>query len=224
MCGRYQLTIRYEEAEAVFDASAVEPFGPRFNIAPTQRAPVVRHGIGGRTLAPLRWGLIPHWAPDASRAARMINARGETITQKPSFREGIQRRRCIVPATGFYEWARVGQTKQPYLINLRHSTVFGMAGLWDRWDGPDGPVESFTVLTVDPRGALDIHDRMPVILSPDAYGDWLAPKSSAATVLDLVRPRAAHELVLTAVSHRVNSVANDDPRCATPVTVQESLL
>jgi putative SOS response-associated peptidase YedK len=217
------LTIRYDEVEAFFTASAMEPFGPRFNIAPTQRAPVVRQGVDGRTLAPLRWGLIPHWAPDASRAARMINARGETITEKPSFREGIQRRRCIVPATGFYEWAHEGKSKQPYLIRLRHSTVFGMAGVWDRWDGPDGPVESFTVLTIDPKGALDIHDRMPVILSPDRYADWLGPTSSADQVLGLVRPRAAHELLLTAISDRVNSVANDDPSCVTPVAVQRSL-
>jgi len=153
----------------------------------------------------------------------MINARGETITEKPSFREAIQRRRCIVPATGFYEWARVGKAKQPYLITLRQTTLFGMAGVWDRWDGPDGPMETFTVITVDPRGALSLHDRMPVILAPEAYADWLDPQSGARTILDLLRPRGAEELALTAVSDRVNSVAHDDPGCAAPAAVQTSL-
>ncbi len=223
MCGRYQLTARYEEIEEAFDAEGEVDFAPRYNIAPTQWAPVVRQGLSRRRLTPLRWGLVPHWAPDTSRAGRMINARGETITKKPSFREAIQRRRCLVPATGFYEWARAGKVKQPYLITLRQTTVFGMAGVWERWDGPDGPMETFTVITVDPRGALSLHDRMPVILAPEAYTDWLDPRSGPQTILDLLRPREARELALTAVSDRVNSVAHDDPGCAVPVAVQPSL-
>ncbi len=191
------------------------PWSPRFNIAPTQQILAIRGGAGGRELVSFRWGLIPSWAKDPSIGSRMINARGETVAEKPSFRTAFRRRRCLVLADGYYEWKKEGKGKQPYHIHLPEGEVFAFAGLWERWS-PDGdePLETCTIITTAASGPLaDLHDRMPVILDSIDYEPWLAtPEEEAAKLLPLIAPFEG-ELVCDAVSTRVNSVKNDDPAC-----------
>jgi putative SOS response-associated peptidase YedK len=179
MCGRFTLAVDAAELEAAFqlagrlDAAALPP---RYNIAPTQPVAAVRLGPGGRELAQLRWGLIPYWADDPKIGHRLINARAEGVADKPAFREAFRRRRAIVPSTGFYEWRKEGRRRLPYLIRRRDRQLFGIAALWERWRGPEGPVESCTLLTRPAAGPVAaLHDRMPVVLSPEEAGPWLDP-------------------------------------------------
>ena len=169
---------------------------PRFNIAPTQDAPVVRMSGGSRRLDMLRWGLIPSWADDASSSARTINARSETAAEKPSFRDAFRERRCLVPADAFYEWKKVPRGKQPYAIRRADDTPLAFAGLWESWRDPSRPaadaVESFTILTTTPNQRLaGLHDRMPVILSPGDFERWLDPDLGRATGHRVTAPPAA---------------------------------
>ena len=170
MCGRYRLSRRKEVLAEHFGADFEDlDWEPRYNIASTQPVPVIRRDGRGPTLhaSLMRWGLIPSWAADPSVSARTINARSETAASKPSFREPLQTRRCLVPADGFYEWQRSGKHKQPFCFEVGEDAIFAFAGLWDRWRGPDGEViDSCTILTTTPNELLaDVHDRMPVILA-----------------------------------------------------------
>lgn len=227
MCGRYQLTVDPQQLGMAFTREGrqpveVEPFTPRFNIAPTQRVPVVRADGRALTIRLLRWGLVPHWAKDLKIGARMINARSETVADKPAFRSPFKRRRCLVPATGFYEWKRQGKVKLPHLIRVREADVFAMAGIWSHWrpkDDPDeaAPIETFSVLTCDPQGALgDLHHRMPVILHPDHWSRWLDPDAERAALLELARGTPAEVLEIRRVSQAVNSVRNEGPALVEP--------
>ncbi|WP_373049262.1 SOS response-associated peptidase [Vulgatibacter sp.] len=176
MCGRFTLAVDAAELEAAFALASQVRLEPRYNIAPTQPVPAVRLGPGGRELAELRWGLIPRWADDSKIGHRLINARAESVAEKPAFRDAFRHRRCVVPATGFYEWRKEGKRKLPYLVRRRDGAVFGIAGLWERWRGPTGPVESCTLLTRPAAGPVaQLHDRMPVALRPDELGPWLDP-------------------------------------------------
>lgn len=186
----------------------------RYNVAPTQEMPVVRKGAESpRALVRMKWGLIPSWAKDASVASKMINARGETIAEKPSFRSAFAKRRCLIPADGFFEWSTREGAKQPYLIGFDDRRPFAFAGLWERWTGGEAPMVTFTIVTTEATEALrPIHHRMPVILPPEAYDDWLN--------VDEVAPDAAQRLIgsfdaadfgARPVSNRVNNVRNDDP-------------
>src|SRR5947209_13713856 len=171
MCGRFTLRTPKERIKREFQLK-VEPFvEARYNIAPTQNVLAVRQSTDGREAVELKWGLIPSWAKDASMGARLINARSETVTEKPSFREAFKRRRVIIPADGIYEWRRAGGSKQPYFFHMRDDRVFGFAGLWDKWRDEEGEViESCTILTTEANEVFRaVHDRMPVILHPDAY-------------------------------------------------------
>lgn len=191
---------------------------PRYNIAPTQDIPDVITS-GGNQLVMFRWGLIPHWAREISIGSKMINARGETLREKPSFRSSLQRRRCLIPADGFYEWKREGSTKQPYRITLKNSELFGFAGLWDSWTAPSGEViNSCTIITTSPNELLEpIHNRMPVILSPAAEEMWLDPSISDSLLLEnLLKPYPAELMQAYQVSSAVNSPRNDNPECITP--------
>jgi len=180
MCGRYRLSRRKQIVEAHFSsASGEEDWNPRYNIAPTQLVPVIRQNPREpfRELSLMRWGLIPSWEKDASGAARMINARSETVAMKPAFREAFQSRRCVVPADAFYEWQRIGKSKQPYCFEVNEGELFGFAGIWDRWKDPSGNwMKSCSILTTTPNAVTSaVHDRMPVILDPDSYDIWLDP-------------------------------------------------
>jgi putative SOS response-associated peptidase YedK len=194
---------------------------PRYNIAPTQPVPVVRRGYTGTFRASLmRWGLIPSWAADPAIGARTINARSETVASKPSFRESLQKRRCLVPADGFYEWQRGARGKQPFCFEVGDGEIFAFAGLWDSWRGPDGQaIETCTILTTTPNDLLaGVHDRMPVILAPEHRDRWLDPSlRDAATAVTLLNPFASKLMRRYPVSMRVNLVTNDGPECSASV-------
>ena len=211
-------------------AAMVEPGlfeQPRYNIAPMQEVPVVavlREGQGGeqagqrRQVRLMRWGLIPSWAEDVSIGNRMINARAESVAQKPAFRAAYARRRCLVPADGFYEWQRTGGGKQPFYMQIGEGELFAFAGLWERWRRDDADVvESFTIITTDADAQLrDIHDRMPVIVSPADWRTWLDPAADPASLQRLLRPWHG-PLSRTPVTQHVNSPRHDDPHCIDPL-------
>jgi putative SOS response-associated peptidase YedK len=222
MCGRFTLRARPELLATLFDLSEVPPLAPRYNIAPTQPVSAVRAGFGGgeREMTFLTWGLIPSWAKDISMGARMINARSETVAEKPSFRAAFKYRRCLVPADGFYEWKSIsGKSKQPYLIHLPDHEPFAIAGLWEHWEGPDGSViESCTLLTTDANEAVrPLHNRMPVILAQDDYEEWLDPEAQDTDNLrHLLRPFPAESIQAYAVTTHVNNPRNEDAGCIEP--------
>lgn len=222
MCGRYSLQTPADRLVAFFRIPRVPSLKPRHNIAPSQQVPIVRlsptQNVRELTLA--RWGLIPAWAKDPGIGARMINARAETVAEKPAFREALVRRRCLIPADGYYEWQRQGRRKQPFYIHMRDGKPFAFAGLWERWEGPDrAPVESCALLTTEPNESLkEIHNRMPVILAPEDYDLWLDPEVRQAERLTLLlRPYPPEEITAYPVSLRVNDPSHDDRQCLEPL-------
>ena len=242
MCGRYMLRADPHQLGRAFrldELSQIPRDLPlRFNIAPSQAVPIVRElrivrqaGDGaGRELAAVRWGLIPAWAKEPSIGNKMINARAESVAEKPAFRAAFRSRRCIVPASGFYEWQRRGRgPARPYLIRRKDGKPIGFAGLWEGWRDPatGEVVESCTVITCEPNELMaELHDRMPVILDPADYDRWLDPKAAGAE--ELLRPCPAAWLEAIPVSTRVNNPANDDESLleseGEPLAAQGSLL
>jgi putative SOS response-associated peptidase YedK len=223
MCGRFTLTLTGEQLALAFPWLGIAAdLTPRYNIAPSQMVAVVpnRHE---RQLERFRWGLIPFWAKDPAIGNRMINARAETLAEKPSFRSAYSRRRCLVLADGFYEWqSRPGQKrKTPFYIRLASQDPFGFAGLWDSWRSPDGSrIESCTIITTRPNELLaPIHNRMPVVLHPEAYSQWLDPAELPPSALQpLLRPYPASEMIAFPVSTVVNDPRNDVEECTIPCT------
>lgn len=211
MCSRYFLDADGNVIAYTFNVPVHDRIRKRFNIAPTQLAPAIRVGDSGeREVAMLRWGLVPAWAKEISIGNRMINARSETVAEKPSFRSAFKSRRCVVPATGFFEWKGEPGHKQPYAITAADQTLFAFAGLWERWQPKDGDaVETFTIITTEPNEAVAaVHDRMPVILPADSIQDWLeAPAKEAQALL---RPYAG-PVNIRAVSKLVGNPRNDVP-------------
>ncbi len=218
MCGRFAFYSPAEAVARVFGVDDPPEVEARFNIAPTQFVPVVRDDSEGRRrIGMLRWGLVPFWAKDKAIGNRMINARAETLATKPAYRDSFRRRRCIVPANGFYEWQKQGAVKQPYFLSLGGDEPFGMAGLWASWrskEDPDERLESFTIVTTSPSDVVaPLHDRMPVILEPAAFGEWLDRDNEDTDALQrLLRPYEPDGLVYWAVSREVNNPRNDSPR------------
>ena len=221
MCGRFTLF----DADTILskDFGAPIPFGlrPRYNIAPTQQILAVRYSIWkeGREAVLLRWGLIPHWARDPSIGNRLINARAETVGEKPAFRTAFRSRRCLVPSSGFYEWKKEEKRKQPYFIRPKGRSSFAFAGLWEQWRGPEGSlVESCTLITTEANELISkLHDRMPVILPPSEYSLWLDPRvSDGRRLIPLLRPYPAQELEAFPVDATVNNPKMDDSSCITP--------
>lgn len=228
MCGRYRLTAKERYIAEHFNVDEEEvQWSPRYNIAPTQQVPVIRQDRQKpqRHFSLMRWGLIPSFANDASIGNRTINAMSETAAEKPAFRDAIKRHRCLVPADGFYEWKRLGaRDKQPYNIGLQDDGIFAFAGLWDRWRQPSGEwLESCTILTTSANAVTrDVHGRMPVILRPEDYDDWLDPGiSDARRVQELLKPFAG-AMRKYPVGARVSNPANDDSECATETLALES--
>jgi putative SOS response-associated peptidase YedK len=221
------LSRRKRLVEEYFDSVSDEPdWTPRYNIAPTQPVPVIRQHPKEpvRDLSLMRWGLIPSWAKDSSVAGSMINARAETAAAKPAFRDALKSRRCLIPADGFYEWAKTGKGKQPYCFEVNEGELFAFAGLWDRWrDASGNPVETCSILTTTPNAVISaVHDRMPVILDPDSYDLWLDPgMRNVAAASELLRPFDARLMRCYPVSTRINHVANDDAECSKPVELAE---
>jgi putative SOS response-associated peptidase YedK len=207
--------------------SGEDDWTPRYNIAPTQPVPIIRQNPKEprRELSLVRWGLIPSWAKDMSGAAMMINARSETATTKPAFRDPLTNRRCLIPADGFYEWQRRGKAKQPYCFQVNDGELFAFAGLWDRWRDPSGQwIRSCSILTTTPNAVTSaVHDRMPVILDPDSYDLWLDPgMTNVEAVSEMLKPFDARLMRCYPVSTRINYVANDDEGCSTPVELTET--
>ena len=247
MCGRFTQRLSWAELHELMDLiGAPLNLQPRYNIAPGQDVAIVRAADpgsqsgaaagGGRRLSMLRWGLIPAWAKYQSIGNRLINAQSETVAEKPAFRAAYRRRRCLVPADGFYEWQRSpprtairgAGTRQPWLFGLRDGSTFAFAGLWERWTAPEGPapagslfgpelggpVETFTILTTAANATVAaVHGRMPVILPPDAYGPWLAGEDIP------LGPCPVDEMYAYPVSTLVNRPANDEPRCVELVSL-----
>jgi putative SOS response-associated peptidase YedK len=213
MCSRYFLDADGNIIAFTFRVPANDRIRKRFNIAPTQEAPVIRVARnGGREVAMLRWGLVPFWAKDLKVGTRMINARSAGVEDKPAFREAVKQRRCLVPASGFFEWHGEPRRKQPWAITVPGQPLFAFAGLWERWKPAEGePVETFTIVTTDANEQVArIHDRMPVILPMDAADTWLtAPPDEARALL---KPYAG-ELNLRAVGRYVSNVNHEGPEC-----------
>lgn len=218
MCARITLTTTTAEIVDLFGLSS-DPGRPRprrYNVAPSQPIPVVRVASGKRELADLRWGLIPHWSHEP---AGYVNARAETVTEKPAFRDPFRRRRCLVPADGFYEWKHVGKKKRPYYFRKLGGGVLAYAGVWDSWNGPDGPVETVAVLTVPANELVKpMHDRMPAIVNEDHFAAWLDPgETRPERLLPLLRPYPAERMEVRPVSDRVNGTRAEGPELLEPV-------
>ena len=226
MCGRFTLTATADEIIETFSwlpkSAGTISQTPRYNIAPSQPIAVVPN-TGENKLDYYLWGLIPFWAKDPKIGYRMINARGETLAEKPSFKGPYKYRRCLILTSGFYEWQKQpgSQSKVPHYIRLKSHKPFAFAGLWDRWNAPDGSeILSATIITTRPNDFIKpIHDRMPVILPPSAYAAWLSPGEKLPNELnDLLTPFPAQEMEAYPVSTFVNSPKNDSPECTQPLT------
>jgi putative SOS response-associated peptidase YedK len=220
MCGRFVRTTPLPVLAELFLFPEVAEQPPRYNIAPTQPVAAVR-ATGDprhRELAFLRWGLVPSWAEDPKIGYRLINARAETAADKPSFRSAFRQRRCLIPADGFYEWQKAGAKKQPYFIGMADGKPFAFAGLWDHWEGDGQVIESCTILTTSANEAVrPLHERMPVILPPEHYDQWLDPRMTKPELLQpLLGPYPAEALKIYPVNPVVNNPRNDSPQCLEP--------
>jgi putative SOS response-associated peptidase YedK len=221
MCGRYRLSRRKQIIEEQFDtADWQDDWSPRYNIAPMQPIPVIRRHPKEpiRQISSMRWGLVPYCAKDPSITTGTINAKSETAATKPAFRDPLKFRRCLIPADGFYEWQRRGNSKQPFCFEVNNGALFAFAGLWDGWKDSSGQwLKTCSILTTTPNAVTSaIHDRMPVILDPNSYDLWLDPAmQNVAAISELLKPYDARVMRCHPVSTRINHVANDDAEFAT---------
>jgi len=223
MCGRFSQTATPEIIAEQFEVKEPLPFQPRFNIAPSQQIAAIRidPDTTTREFVMLRWGLIPSWAKDPKIGNQCINATAESVAEKPSFRSAFKKRRCLVVATGFYEWQVQGHAKQPMWIGLRSQRPLAFAGLWEHWTPAEGePLETCTIITTEPNDLMrPIHNRMPVILSPASYDQWLDPTFQQIARLNaLLRPYPSEELTAYPVNTLVNNPRYDTPQCLDPIT------
>lgn len=223
MCGRFTLQIPAEMLFEIFGIKEPQsfPIEPRYNIAPTQQIPVVRQYADYQSrLDSLRWGLIPTWTKDAPSGPPLINARSETVAEKPSFRQAIKYRRCLIPASGFYEWKREGEKKTPMYIRLKNGAPMVFAGVWESWKGADGKTtDSCSILTTAANDLMEpIHDRMPVILHPDNWEQWLdRDMRDPEKLKPLYQLFPVGEMEMYQVSPMVNSVKNGGPELISPI-------
>jgi putative SOS response-associated peptidase YedK len=222
MCGRFTLTIDPAHLQEAFPWAVIpNDLSPRFNIAPSQPVAVIPN-TGDNVLSMYKWGLIPSWTKDPAIGDRMINARAESLAEKPSFRNAYRRRRCLILADGFYEWKQSPgmKSKQPIYIHLKNAQPFAFAGLWEQWTSPDGSeIRSCTIITTQPNSLLEsIHNRMPVILPPETYTQWITPEDRQSTQLnELLLPYPANEMIAYPVSKMVNSPQYDSPDVIKPL-------
>jgi putative SOS response-associated peptidase YedK len=221
MCARFTLTSPPNLIAELFDLDLLVDVGPRFNVAPTQDVLTVRSTPDGDPeFARLRWGLVPSWAQDPTIGSKLLNARSETVGEKPSFRDAIRKRRCLIPADGFFEWKSERGAKRPYFVHLPGRQPFAFAGIWERWQGHDGKaLETCSILTTAANELLrPLHERMPVILEKCDFARWLDPSLTKLEDLQpLLKPLPAEALRLYPVSPRANNARFDDPVCVEPV-------
>ena len=222
MCGRFSQQRPASELSEIFAAEPLaDELGPRYNVAPTDEAFVVVQREERRGLTAYRWGLIPHWATDARSGSKMFNARAETLTTSPVFREAFKRKRCLIPVDGFYEWKREGAIRQPYRITRADGLPLALAGLWTGWRDPatDTVRRTFTIITTTPNDALgDLHDRMPVVVDADAWERWLDPSpADPGELLGLLAPNETVDLEVYPVERFVNDVRRDGPELIVPL-------
>ena len=225
MCGRYVITSMPEAIRALFGYAEQPNFPPRYNVAPTQPIPIVRVADGKRQFALVRWGLVPSWVKDPKTFSLLINARGESVIDKPAFRAAMRRRRCLIPADGFYEWRQVGERKRPYFVRLKSGGPFAFAGLWETWSGPNGEeMDTAAIVTTNANRTLSaIHARMPVIVPPQAFELWLdCANVEATTAAALLAPARDDLIEAYEVSPAVNRVVNDSAALIAPVAASAS--
>jgi putative SOS response-associated peptidase YedK len=223
MCGRFSQQRPASELAEIFAAEPLaDELGPRFNVAPTDDALVVVQRDDRRAITAYRWGLIPHWADSSKVGSRMFNARAETLTSSPAFRDALRRKRCLVPVDGFYEWKREGTRRQPFLIAQADGRPLALAGLWSGWRDPaaDRVIRTFTIVTAGPNAQVaELHDRMPVVVPEEAWSTWLDPGlDDSAELQGLLQPNEAVDLRILAVSRLVNDVRNDGPELIEPAS------
>lgn len=221
MCGRFQLSVKGRHISERFNVEVFDEFyKPNYNCAPSQKLPVITNQEPDK-LSFFKWGLIPFWSKDPKIGYKLINTRSESITEKPSFKNAFKKRRCLIPANGFYEW-RKDENKTPFRIFLKSEEIFSMAGIWETWkDGEGRPVHTFSIITTSPNSLMEkIHNRMPVILSPDSEKIWLHSKDESE-LQNLLRPFDENEMATYPVSKKVNSPANNDNSIILPVEEQE---
>lgn len=205
MCGRFALKTPTSQLASHFKLDEAVEVAARYNLAPGTDIPTIRHSPEGkRVMHLLRWGLAPHWAKDSSIGNKLSNARGETVAEKPSFRDAFKRRRCLVPADGFYEWKAEGKQKQPYYFSMKDGEPFALGGVWESWRAPNGEIlRTCCLITTEPNEIMTpVHDRMPVIVSPDDYAQWLTGELDEAQAL--VKPYSIEAMQAWAVSKRVS--------------------
>lgn len=229
MCGRFSQTQSGETLAQIFQLSTVPDWSPRYNVAPTQAVPAVIHPKsdellrsepGDRAFRLLRWGLVPSWSKDVSIGNRLINARAESVAEKPSFRTAFKRRRCLILADGFYEWKTIEKRKQPYYFRRTDGAPFAFAGLWERWESAGDVLDTCTIITTEANSVVEaIHDRMPVMLEPADYDLWLNPETRPDPLHRLLRPYTAEAMEAYPVSLQVNRPENDRPECVKPLEV-----
>jgi len=220
MCGRFVLENTPEQLMKVYRLSSRPDLSPRYNITPSQQIAVVRQQNGGdREMVMMQWGLIPSWAKDPAIGYKMINARSETAHEKPSFKQALRSRRCIVPVSGFYEWEKKGKEKIPHYIHLRDGDIMSLAGLWETWKSPEGErLETCTILTTAANSLLKpLHDRMPVVLHNEEFNLWFNRDVDDINLLaELFHSYPSDRLEEHIVSKKVNSPSNDSPECIVP--------
>lgn len=218
MCGRYALHAHPQVIALQFGLASVPEVKARYNIAPASQVLVVRTGEPAPLAASVRWGLVPRWARDPAIGAKLNNARAETVAAKPSFREAFRTRRCLIPASGFYEWKTEAGRRQPYYVHPAHGELFAFGGLWEAWRGPEGLLETCAIITTDANATMrPIHDRMPVLVAQRDYARWLdcAP---GREVRDLLRPCESDDLAVRRVSRAVNDARNESEKLIEPET------
>lgn len=219
MCGRTTLTITPDDLQRTFGFPVPPGYRARYNVAPSQDQLVVRGGGENAGFSLLRWGLVPFWADSPAIGNKMINARGETVASKPAFRAAFAKRRCLVVVDGYYEWQASPEGKRPHRICLRNGGAFTLAGLWERWDRRPLPLESCAIITTTAGGVMTaIHDRMPVVIPPEARAAWLSADTSAADLTALLKGDQGEDFRAYEVSTLVNSPANDLPDCIDPLS------
>jgi putative SOS response-associated peptidase YedK len=221
MCGRYVIISSPEAIRALFGYQEQPNFPPRYNVAPTQPVPIVRLAEGRRSFALVRWGLIPAWVKDPRTLTLLINARGESVIDKPAFRNAMRRRRCLFPADGFYEWRQEGRARRPFFVRPKSGGPIAFAGLWETWMGPNGEeMDTAAIVTTRANRALAaIHERMPVVVPPDVFDFWLdGSKVDAETASTIIAPAPEQLLETYEISPAVNHVANDSPELVMPFT------
>ena len=219
MCGRFTLSANPHAVAALCNLPDIPELVARYNVSPSQRVAAVRQSDGSRSLTMLKWGLIPSWSKDPKIAFSLINARGETAATKPAFRSAFKRRRCLIPADGFYEWKKEGKLKLPYHFRMADASPFAFAGLWESWSPPDGDaVETCTIVTTESNDHVKpFHDRMPVILKSESFDRWLDPLyDRTETLSTMLAPYPSGEMTAVPVSTRVNSPQNEGPECLVP--------